>query len=232
MKLSTTKQAAFSLIEVTLAIGVAGFSLLVILGLLTVSLKTHQSSTDQTVANSIISQVAADLRASRAIQPSSCGKCGPSRRAIGPDPAPPRRGIRGSFPEPTDAPHCPHARTGNLGKGEGESRVSGPGFAIAAYEAARKKPGCGREIAAQFNRLRIVAHVNESHRAGRGDAAIAAAGGAVGNRAAVGQRSARAAGAAAACAPTSVRVGRVGDFAGGTTEQRQKQARLPTTLPT
>ena len=62
MKLSTTKQAAFSLIEVTLAIGVAGFSLLVILGLLTVSLKTHQSSTNQTVANSIISQVAADLR--------------------------------------------------------------------------------------------------------------------------------------------------------------------------
>jgi len=74
MKLSTTKQAAFSLIEVTLAIGVAGFSLLVILGLLTVSLKTHQSSTDQTVANSIISQVAADLRAAARLPPGQVSK--------------------------------------------------------------------------------------------------------------------------------------------------------------
>lgn len=55
--------------EVTLALGVAAFSLLVILGMLPVSLKTNQSSTNQTVANSIISQVAADLSAAARLPP-------------------------------------------------------------------------------------------------------------------------------------------------------------------
>ena len=66
--------SAFSLVEVTLAIGVAGFSLLVILGMLPVSLKTNQAATQQTVANALISEVAADLNAAVRLPPGQLSK--------------------------------------------------------------------------------------------------------------------------------------------------------------
>jgi type II secretory pathway pseudopilin PulG len=56
--------AAFSLVEITLAIGVAGFCLLAVLGLLPVALKTQQASIQQTTASQVLSIFAADLRAS------------------------------------------------------------------------------------------------------------------------------------------------------------------------
>src|SRR6266480_1778259 len=68
------KLSAFSLVEVTLAIGVAAVSLLVILAMLPVSVKTNQASFDQTVANSIISQIAADLRAAARLPPGQVSK--------------------------------------------------------------------------------------------------------------------------------------------------------------
>src|SRR2546430_17019280 len=74
MKHSRGGQCAFSLVEVAFAIGVAGFSLLVILGMLPVSLKTNQASTQQTNANGIISQVAADLRAAARLPPGQVSK--------------------------------------------------------------------------------------------------------------------------------------------------------------
>src|SRR5207248_9104288 len=46
-------KSAFSLVEVTLALGVAAFSLLFILGLLPISVKINQASSNQTVANGI-----------------------------------------------------------------------------------------------------------------------------------------------------------------------------------
>jgi type II secretory pathway pseudopilin PulG len=64
MKPPLHKLAAFSLVEITLAIGVAAFSLIAVLGLLPVALKTQQASVQQTTANQILSQEAADLRAS------------------------------------------------------------------------------------------------------------------------------------------------------------------------
>src|SRR5438270_3047757 len=67
-------RAAFSLIEVTLALGVAAISLIVILAMLPVSVKTNQASIDQTVANSIISQVAGDLRAAARLPPGQVSK--------------------------------------------------------------------------------------------------------------------------------------------------------------
>lgn len=54
---------AFSLVEVTLALGVAAFSLLVIFSLLPVGLQTNQRSIVQTASVDILSAVAADLRA-------------------------------------------------------------------------------------------------------------------------------------------------------------------------
>jgi type II secretory pathway pseudopilin PulG len=65
---------AFSLVEVTLALGVAAFSLLVLAAMLPISLKTNQASSNQTVANGIISQVADDLRAAARLPPGQASK--------------------------------------------------------------------------------------------------------------------------------------------------------------
>jgi type II secretory pathway pseudopilin PulG len=74
MKRFRQTEFAFSLVEVTLALGVAAFSLLIIVGMLPVSLKTNQASTHQTAANSIISQIAADLRAAARLPPGQQSK--------------------------------------------------------------------------------------------------------------------------------------------------------------
>jgi type II secretory pathway pseudopilin PulG len=63
MKLRHCSAAAFSLIEIVLAIGVAAFCFVAVLGLLPVALKTQQASIQQTTATQILSQVAASLRA-------------------------------------------------------------------------------------------------------------------------------------------------------------------------
>jgi uncharacterized protein (TIGR02598 family) len=63
MKTSVAKNAAFSLVEVTLALGVAGFCLLAILGLLPAGLKTNEAAVEQTAATGILSAVSTDLRA-------------------------------------------------------------------------------------------------------------------------------------------------------------------------
>ena|SRR5438067_3097803 len=76
MKPPLNKVAAFSLVEITLALGVAAFALLAILGMLPVSLKTQQASVNQTKANSIISQIAADLRADLRLPPGQASKEG------------------------------------------------------------------------------------------------------------------------------------------------------------
>lgn len=55
--------AAFSLVEVVLALGVAAFCLIAVLGTLPVALKTQQTSIQQTIANNITSEIIGDLRA-------------------------------------------------------------------------------------------------------------------------------------------------------------------------
>ncbi|MEI8309442.1 MAG: prepilin-type N-terminal cleavage/methylation domain-containing protein [Verrucomicrobiota bacterium] len=52
----------FSLVEVTLAIGIAGFALLAIFGLLPVGLSSNQASIQQTEAANIVTGIVADLR--------------------------------------------------------------------------------------------------------------------------------------------------------------------------
>ena len=54
---------AFTLVEVTLALGIAVFCLVVIFGLLNVGLNTSSASIEQTNASNILGAVAADLRA-------------------------------------------------------------------------------------------------------------------------------------------------------------------------
>jgi uncharacterized protein (TIGR02598 family) len=54
---------SFSLVEVTLALGVAAISLLVIFSLLPIGLQINQRSIEQTASADILSAVVADLRA-------------------------------------------------------------------------------------------------------------------------------------------------------------------------
>ncbi|MDD5349375.1 MAG: hypothetical protein PHQ12_04110 [Chthoniobacteraceae bacterium] len=62
MKKKTPGPAAFSLVEVTFALGVSAFCLIAIFALLPVGLKSNQTAAEQTAANGILSAVAADLR--------------------------------------------------------------------------------------------------------------------------------------------------------------------------
>ena len=61
--------AAFSLIEVALALGVAGFCLVAVVALLPVGVNSTQAAFSQTAATSIITHVLADLRATPASVP-------------------------------------------------------------------------------------------------------------------------------------------------------------------
>lgn len=55
--------AAFSLVEVTLALGIAAFCLIAVLGLMPVGVQTNRNATSQTAATNIMAAVVADLRA-------------------------------------------------------------------------------------------------------------------------------------------------------------------------
>jgi uncharacterized protein (TIGR02598 family) len=54
--------ASFSLVEVTLALGVAGFCLIAIFGLVPTGAKTNQDASQRTTANGILSLVVSNLR--------------------------------------------------------------------------------------------------------------------------------------------------------------------------
>ncbi len=58
--------AAFSLVELVLALGVAGFCLFAVFGLMPVGMQTNRNATSQTAATNIIAGIVADLRATPA----------------------------------------------------------------------------------------------------------------------------------------------------------------------
>jgi uncharacterized protein (TIGR02598 family) len=60
---------AFTLVEVTLALGMAAISLLAIFALLPVGLQTSHSATEQAASNDILAAVIADLRATAPTSP-------------------------------------------------------------------------------------------------------------------------------------------------------------------
>ena len=55
--------SAFSLVELTLALGIAAFCLIAVLGLMPVGVQTNRNATSQTRATNIMAAVVADLRA-------------------------------------------------------------------------------------------------------------------------------------------------------------------------
>ena len=63
MKILKGCVAAFSLIELTLALGIAALCLLAVMGLIPIAVQTNRNATSQTAANGIIASVVADLRA-------------------------------------------------------------------------------------------------------------------------------------------------------------------------
>jgi uncharacterized protein (TIGR02598 family) len=68
------RTAAFSLIEVTIALGIAALCLIVLFGLLAVGLKTQQAGVQQTTANDIMSMILGDLRADIRLPPGLVSK--------------------------------------------------------------------------------------------------------------------------------------------------------------
>jgi uncharacterized protein (TIGR02598 family) len=64
MKLSNRTNSAFSLVELTLALGVAAFCLLAVFGLMPVGVQTNRNATSQTAATNILTSVVSDLRGS------------------------------------------------------------------------------------------------------------------------------------------------------------------------
>jgi uncharacterized protein (TIGR02598 family) len=65
------EQAAFSLVEVTLALGIAAFCLIAVFGLMPVGVQTNRNATSQTAATNIVAAVVADLRATPATSTTS-----------------------------------------------------------------------------------------------------------------------------------------------------------------
>ena len=63
MKRCSSPSNSFSLVEVTMALGVTAFCLVTVFGLLPVGLKANQNSISQTATASILSAVIADMRA-------------------------------------------------------------------------------------------------------------------------------------------------------------------------
>jgi uncharacterized protein (TIGR02598 family) len=59
----TRSTFAFSLVELTLAIGIAAFCLIAVFGLMPVGVQTNRNATSQTAATDIIASVIADMRA-------------------------------------------------------------------------------------------------------------------------------------------------------------------------
>ena len=59
---SNSNATAFSLVEVVLALGVASFCLIAILGLMPVGVQTNRNATSQTAATNVMAAIVADLR--------------------------------------------------------------------------------------------------------------------------------------------------------------------------
>jgi uncharacterized protein (TIGR02598 family) len=64
MKFGLRRLHAFSLVEVTLALGIAAFCLIAVFGLVPVGVQTNRNATSQTAATNILSSVVSDIRAS------------------------------------------------------------------------------------------------------------------------------------------------------------------------
>jgi len=78
LKSHAKQNAGFTLVEITLALGVAAICLVSLVGLLPTSLKTQQTSINQTTANQIISQITSFLRADVRLAPGQASRACPN----------------------------------------------------------------------------------------------------------------------------------------------------------
>ena len=74
MKERSRSRSAFSLAEVTLALGVAALAFIAVLGMVPVGLKVQQASVQQTTANEIMAAILNDLRADVVLPPGQASK--------------------------------------------------------------------------------------------------------------------------------------------------------------
>jgi uncharacterized protein (TIGR02598 family) len=74
MKLSRPAAAGFSMVEMVIALGVAAFALLAVMGMLPAGLKVQQASIQQTTANEIMAAILNDLRADVVLPPGQASK--------------------------------------------------------------------------------------------------------------------------------------------------------------
>ena len=74
MKHAVRQDAAFSMVEIVLALGVAAFALIAVMGMLPVAVKVQQASVQQTKANAVMSQAIDFLRADVRLPPGQVKK--------------------------------------------------------------------------------------------------------------------------------------------------------------
>jgi len=74
---SLRSSAAFSLVEVTLALGIAAFCLIAVFGLMPIGVQTNRNATSQTAATNIMGAVVCDLRATPKVNTTSTQFCIP-----------------------------------------------------------------------------------------------------------------------------------------------------------
>ena len=78
--------SAFSLVEVTLALGIAAFCLIAVFGLMPVGLQTNRNAKSQTRATNLMAAVMADLRATPSTKTKSLQFCIPFTTSPPPPP--------------------------------------------------------------------------------------------------------------------------------------------------
>jgi type II secretory pathway pseudopilin PulG len=74
MRYPLRKVAGFSLVEIVIALGVAAFALVAVMGMLPMGLKTQQASIQQTTANEVMAAILNDLRADVVLPPGQASK--------------------------------------------------------------------------------------------------------------------------------------------------------------
>jgi len=142
----------FSLVEVTLALGIAAFCLISVSGLLTTGLQTKRTATSQTAATGVLAAVISDLRATLKTSPTSSqfgitfgtqktlffdsgGRAADSMVPGSPTPFEPRYRLTVSFPASTGATYA-------------TLKVTWP----AAVDPATATPAGSTELFAAFDR--------------------------------------------------------------------------------
>jgi len=131
MSRSFSSKPGFSLVEVTLALGIAAFCLIALFGLIPVGVQTNRNATSQTAATNIAAAVVADLRAT----PTNSTTSTQYRITFGTDPPPLYFDSAGQFSTSLGANSRYQLNvtwSGSSGLRYADVKVTWPAFATAA----------------------------------------------------------------------------------------------------